>query len=46
MNHPVLLGSTLTDDEFKHLRDLTGFIKCPPKKQYLFLGTSKFIYRM
>lgn len=31
MNHPVLLGSTLTDDEFKHLCDLTSFIKCPAK---------------
>lgn len=31
MNHPILLGSTLTDDEFKHLCGLTSFIKCPAK---------------
>ena len=36
MNRPVLLGSTLTDDEFKHLRDLTGFIKCPTKNSTYF----------
>ena len=27
MSHPVLLGSTLTDDEFKQLYDLTSFPK-------------------
>ena len=31
MNRPILLGSTLTDDEFKHLYDLTIFFKCPDK---------------
>ena len=31
MGHPVLLGSTLTDDEFKHLCNLTKFLKCPTK---------------
>lgn len=31
MDHPVLLGSTLTDDEFKHLCNLTKFLKCPTK---------------
>ena len=31
MISPVLQGSTLTDDEFKHLCDLTSFIKCPAK---------------
>ena len=36
MNHPVLLGSTLTDDEFKHLCDLTDFIKCPTKNSTYF----------
>ena len=36
MNRPVLLGSTLTDDEFKHLRDLTGFIKYPTKNNTYF----------
>ena len=36
MNHPVLLGSTLTNDEFKHLCDLGGFIKCPPKNSTYF----------
>ena len=36
MNHPVLLGSTLTDDEFKHLCDLTCFIKCPTKNSTYF----------
>ena len=36
MNHPVLLGSTLTDDEFKHLCDLAGFIKYPTKNSTYF----------
>ena len=36
MNHPVLLGSTLTDAEFKHLCDLMGFIKCPTKNSTYF----------
>ena len=31
MSHPVLLGSTLTDDEFKHLCDLTNLLKYPIK---------------
>lgn len=36
MNHPVLLGSTITDDEFTHLCDLTNFIKCPAKNTCYF----------
>lgn len=32
MNHPVLLGSTLTDDEFNHLYNLANFPKCSTKK--------------
>ena len=36
MNRPVLLGSTLTDEEFKHLCDLRGFIKCPTKNSTYF----------
>ena len=31
MDHPVLLGSTLTDGEFKHLCDLTKSLKCSTK---------------
>ena len=31
MGSPILLGSNLTDDEFKHLYDLTSFIKYPAK---------------
>ena len=31
MGSPILLGSNLTDDEFKHLYDLTIFFKCPDK---------------
>ena len=31
MSHPLLLGSTLTDDEFKHLCDLTNLLKYPIK---------------
>lgn len=31
MINPILLGSTLTDAEFKHLCNLTKFIKCPTK---------------
>ena len=31
MDHPILLGSTLTDGEFKHLCNLTKFPKCPGK---------------
>ena len=31
MDNPILLGSTLTDDEFKHLCNLTKFLKCPTK---------------
>ena len=36
MNHPVLLGSTLTDDEFKHLCNLAQFIECPTKNTSYF----------
>ena len=36
MDHPILLGSALTDDEFKHLCDLTGFIKCHTKNSTYF----------
>ena len=32
MNHPVLLASTLTDDEFNHLYNLANFPKYPSKK--------------
>lgn len=31
MNHPVLLASTLTDDEFNHLYNLADNPKCPNK---------------
>lgn len=31
MNHPVLLASTLTDDEFNHLYNLANFPKCLTK---------------
>ena len=36
MISPVLLGSTMTDDEFNHLCDLTSFIKCPTKNSTYF----------
>ena len=36
MRSPILLGSTLTDGEFKHLCDLTGFIQCPTKNSTYF----------
>ena len=36
MISPVLLGSTMTDDEFNHLCDLTIFIKCPTKNSIYF----------
>ena len=36
MGSPILLGSTLTDDEFKHLCDLTNFIKYPTKNNTYF----------
>lgn len=32
MNHPVLLASTITDDEFNYLYNLANFPKCPTKK--------------
>ena len=31
MIDPILLGSTLTDDEFKHIFELTSLIKYPAK---------------
>ena len=31
MNYPVLLGSSLTDAEFKHLCDLTNLLNYPIK---------------
>lgn len=31
MNHPVLLASTLTDDEFNHLYNLSNYPKYPTK---------------
>jgi hypothetical protein len=36
MHRPVLLGSTLTDDEFKHLCNLAQFIECPTKNTSYF----------
>ena len=36
MSSQILLGSTLTDGEFKHLCDLMGFIKCPDKNNTYF----------
>ena len=36
MGYPVLLGSSLTDDEFKHLCDLTNLPKFPIRREAYF----------
>ena len=36
MINPILLGSTLTDDEFKHLHNLAGYLKCDNKDNSYF----------